>query len=109
MKGKTIRIISLISIAVIMLTALTACAGSLKGTYETSDGLSSVTFGDDKSITLNALGLVDVEGTYEIEDGNITVDYVLPVIGTKTQWVKTFEKDGKTIIIDGKEFTKVSD
>ena len=106
MKNKLLAICAVLALCLTAALVLTSCSAGLKGTYKTDDGLSSVTFGDDKAITINALGLVDVEGTYEIKDGNITITYILPVLGTETNWVKTFEKDGKTITIGGTQFTK---
>lgn len=89
-----------------MALMFTACSSHPKGTYASSDGISTITFGDDDAITLNALGLIDIDGTYVIEDGQITVTYILPLLGTKTEWVKSYAKDGDTITIDGTDFIK---
>jgi transcriptional regulator with XRE-family HTH domain len=47
---------------------------------------------------------IEVEGEYLIEDGEITITYSL--LGLRYDWVKSFEKDGSSIFIDGTEFVK---
>ena len=54
-------------------------------------------------IEVSAFG-VEVEGDYIIEDGQITITYSL--LGLKYDMVKSFEKSGSSIFIDGKEFVK---
>ena len=88
-----------------MLFTLAACTTTLKGTYSTEDALikQSFTFKDDNKVDVSAFG-IEVEGEYVIEDGEITITYSL--LGLSYDWVKSFEKDGDSIIIDGTEFVK---
>ncbi len=90
-----------------VLLSLTACATKLSGTYITKDELikQSFTFKEDNKVEVSAFG-INVEGEYEIEDGEITVTYSL--LDLHYDWVKSFEKKGDSIFIDGKEFVKES-
>lgn len=92
-------------LVVMMLLSLTACQTKLKGTYTAEDGLikQSFTFTKDGKVEVTAFG-IDVEGDYVIEDGEITITYSL--LGLKYDMVKSFEKKGKSIFIDGQEFVK---
>ena len=92
-------------LAVMMLLSLTACQAKLKGTYTAEDGLikQSFTFSKDGKVEVSAFG-INVEGDYVIEDGEITITYSL--LGLKYDMVKSFEKKGKSIFIDGQEFVK---
>jgi hypothetical protein len=58
---------------------------------------------EDNKVKVSAFG-IDVEGEYLIEDGEITITYSL--LGLSYDWVKSFEKDGSSIFIDGTEFVK---
>ena len=97
------QIVALV-LACLCLFALASCTTTLKGTY-TSDGLiqQSFTFKEDNVVEVSAFG-IEVEGTYEIEDDQITVTYSL--LGLHYDWVKSFRKDGNSIFIDGTEFIK---
>jgi hypothetical protein len=101
-KGRSLVAVLLICV---MVCTLTACASSLSGTYTSKEGLieQSFTFKDDNKVEVSAFG-IDVEGEYLIEDGEITITYSL--LGIKYDWVKSFEKDGSSIFIDGVEFVK---
>lgn len=89
----------------LLVCTLTACTTTLKGTYTSDEGLikQSFTFTDDNKVTMSAFG-IDVEGEYLIEDGKITITYSL--LGLSYDWVKSFEKKGNSIFIDGTEFIK---
>lgn len=97
------RMIAVVLVLVVMCT-VTACTTTLNGTY-VSEGLikQSFTFKEDNKVEVSAFG-IDVEGEYVIEDGKITITYSL--LGLSYDWVKTFEKDGNSIFIDGTEFVK---
>lgn len=88
-----------------MMFSLTACATSLSGTYESTDGLvkQSFTFKDGNGVEVEAFG-IEVEGTYEIEDDTIIITYSLGSLDYNLE--KSFEKDGDSIFIDGAEFVK---
>ncbi len=89
----------------IMMCAITACATKLSGTYTNDEGLikQSFTFKDDNKVEVSAFG-INVEGEYVIEKDEITITYSL--LGLHYDWVKSFEKKGDTITIDGTEFVK---
>lgn len=89
----------------VMVCTLTACTTTLSGTYTSKEGLieQSFTFKEDNKVEVSAFG-IDVEGEYLIEDGEITITYSL--LGLSYDWVKSFEKDGNSIFIDGTEFVK---
>ena len=89
----------------IMVCTFAACGFMLKGTYTSTDGLveQSFTFKDDNKVEVSAFG-INVEGEYEIKDGEITITYSL--LGLKYDWVKSFERKGSSIFIDGTEFVK---
>ena len=88
-----------------MVCSLTACTTNLKGTYTAKEGMieQSFTFLEDNKVKVSAFG-IEIEGEYLIEDGEITITYSL--FGLSYDWVKSFEKDGNSIFIDGTEFVK---
>lgn len=92
----------------LILCIFAACATTLKGTYTSKEGLieQSFTFKEDDKVEVSAFG-IDIEGDYVIEDGEITITYSL--LGLKYDWVKSFEKKGNSIFIDGTEFVKEKD
>lgn len=89
----------------VMVCSLTACTTTLKGTYTAKEGMieQSFTFLEDNKVKVSAFG-IEIEGEYLIEDGEITITYSL--FGLSYDWVKSFEKDGNSIFIDGTEFVK---
>lgn len=89
----------------ILVCTLTACTTTLKGTYTSKEGLikQSFTFKEDNKVEVSAFG-IDIEGEYVIEDGKITITYSW--MNLSYDWVKSFEKDGSSIFIDGVEFVK---
>lgn len=99
------KIVAALMLVCVMVCTLTACTTTLKGTYTSKEGLieQSFTFKEDNKVEVSAFG-IDVEGEYLIEDGEITITYSL--LGLSYDWVKSFEKDGSSIFIDGTEFVK---
>ena len=89
-------------LAVVIVCVFSACSTKLNGTYTSSDGIvkQSFIFNDD-TVKVSAFG-VEIEGTYEIKDGQITITYSL--FNLSYDMVKTFEKSGDSIFIDGQEF-----
>ncbi|MCR5523638.1 MAG: META domain-containing protein [Clostridia bacterium] len=82
-----------------------SCGSTLKGTYKASDSLGgTLTFDKDNKVTGELFGIT-LDGTYEIEDDQITFSYS-GAFGIGATLTKSFEKDGSTLIIDGKEFVK---
>lgn len=102
---KNMRVITALLLVFVMVCTLTACTTTLNGTYTNKDGLieQSFTFKEDNKVEVSAFG-IEVEGEYLIEDGEITITYSL--LGLSYDWVKSFEKDGSSIFIDGTEFVK---
>lgn len=107
MKQKNVfkKLVAALLLVCVMVCTLTACTTTLKGTYTSKEGLveQSFTFKEDNKVEVSAFG-IDVEGEYLIEDGKITITYSL--LGLSYDWVKSFEKDGSSIFIDGTEFVK---
>ena len=99
------KVVAVLLLVCVMVCTLAACTTTLKGTYTSKDGLvkQSFTFKEDNKVEVSAFG-IDVEGEYLIEDGEITITYSL--LGLSYDWVKSFEKDGSSIFIDGTEFVK---
>ena len=52
---------------------------------------------------MSAFG-IDADGTYEIKDGNIIINYSL--FGQEYNWKQSFSQDGNKIYIGGEELTK---
>lgn len=104
-KRKIFRSITVVLLVCMMVCTLTACTTTLNGTYTNKEGLieQSFTFKEDNKVEVSAFG-IEVEGEYLIEDGEITITYSL--LGLSYDWVKSFEKDGSSIFIDGTEFVK---
>lgn len=105
MSGKIGKRIAAFLLVCLMVCTLAACDTTLKGTYTSTEGLieHSFTFKEDNKVEMSAFG-IDLEGEYQIEDGQITITYSL--LGLSYDWVKSFEKDGDSIFIDGMEFVK---
>lgn len=99
------KIVAAVLLVCILVCTLTACTTTLKGTYTSKEGLikQSFTFKEDNKVEVSAFG-IDIEGEYVIEDGKITITYSL--MNLSYDWVKSFEKDGSSIFIDGVEFVK---
>ena len=97
-------IVAVLLVAVIMCSLL-ACSLFLKGTYFSKDSLleHSITFKDDNKVDVS-IGSLDVEGDYVIEDGQIIITY--SILGLEYDWVKSFERKGSSIFIDGTEYVK---
>lgn len=104
MKNKHSKKRVLLLMVCVLVCMLTACTTKLKGTYTSTEGLvrQSFTFEED-TVGVSAFG-IEVEGDYVIEDGVITITYNL--LGFNYSIEKSFEKDGKSIFIDGVEFVK---
>jgi hypothetical protein len=105
MMKKSFKAIAVLVLILIFVGAPTACETTLKGTYTSREGIieQSFTFKEDNKVEMSAFG-IEVEGEYKIEDGEITITY--DFFGLSYDWVKSFEKDGKSIFIDGEEFVK---
>ncbi len=105
MSKKVFRRIAALLLVCVMVCTLAACTTTLKGTYTATEGLveQSFTFLEDNRVKVSAFG-IEIEGEYEIEDGEITITYSL--FGLSYDWVKSFKKDGSSIFIDGVEFVK---
>lgn len=105
MKRKTMKRIFVGFLACLMVFMMVSCATKLNGTYTSTDGLvkQSFTFEDENVVKMSAFG-INIEGEYEIEDGEITITYGL--LGISYDFVKSFEKSGSSIFIDGVEFVK---
>jgi len=93
-----------------MSVAMVACAGSggLNGTYSTELvggllGENSFTFSGGNKVKMSAFG-IDADGTYEIKDGNIIINYSM--FGKDYNWKQSFRQDGNKIYIGGEELTK---
>ena len=97
-------IISFVLICVIV-CSFVACSSTLSGTYTNKDGIieQSFIFEKDNIVKVSAFG-VNIEGEYVIKDGEITITY--NILGLKYDLVKSFEKKGNSIFIDGAEFIK---
>lgn len=104
-KKNWIKRITAAFLVCLMVCTLTACTTTLKGTYTSKEGLveQSFTFKEDNKVEVSAFG-INVEGEYFIEDGEITITYSL--LGLRYDWVKSFEKTGSSIFINGVEFVK---
>jgi len=93
-----------------MSVSMAACAGGggLSGTYSTDLaggilGENSFTFSGGNKVKMSAFG-IDADGTYEIKDGNIIINYSL--FGQEYNWKQSFSQDGNKIYIGGEELTK---
>lgn len=104
-KRKGFRSIAAVLLVCLIVCTLTACTTQLNGTYKNTGGLieQSFTFKEDNKVEVSAFG-IEIEGEYVIGDGEITITYSL--FGLSYDWVKSFEKDGSSIFIDGTEFVK---
>lgn len=104
MKKNILKIVALVAIIATVVCCFTACTSKISGKYVAEDfAEQSFTFKEDNIVAMSAFGL-SVEGEYVIEDDEITITYSLGPLSY--DWTKSFEKDGKTIIIDGRKFTK---
>ena len=99
------RIVAMVLLVCLLGCSLTACSAFLRGTYTCKEGLveQSFTFKEDNKVAVSAFG-IEVEGDYEIEDGEITITY--KVLGLSYDWTKSFKMKGNSIFIDGTEFVK---
>ena len=105
MKKNTFKRVLTGFLAVVMLFAMISCTTKLNGTYTSVDGLvkQSFTFDREDNVKVSAFG-IDVDGKYVIEDGKITITYSF--MGLSYDFERSFEKDGKSIFVDGVEFVK---
>lgn len=99
------KVVAMVLLVCVMVCTFAACTTTLNGTYTNKDGLieQKFTFKKDNKVEASAFG-IDIEGEYEIKDGEITITYSL--LGLSYDWVKSFEKKGSSIFIDGTEFVK---
>lgn len=110
---KIAKTLAVILIAGTIICTFASCTQTLKGTYASTTDVGTVLNGNltfDKEnkvsgeITAPIIGTVSIDGTYSIEDNNITFTY--SIFGINKDVTYSFEKDGKSIIIDGTEFVK---
>ncbi|MBQ6264196.1 MAG: hypothetical protein IJK60_01960 [Clostridia bacterium] len=100
---KSIIAVTLVLCAVLVL--FTGCGSTLKGTYKANDSLGgSLTFDKDNKVTGELFGIT-IDGEYSIDGDEITFSYK-GAFGVGATVTKTFEKSGKTLVIDGTEFVK---
>lgn len=89
---------------ILMMSLLVACGGKLSGSYQ-SEGFLSQTFTfDGDNITMSAFG-ISTTGTYKIEDDKLKIEYSM--FGQNHKISYDFEKQGKSLIIQGTKFNKV--
>lgn len=101
---KNLKPKAIIAIILCAVLILSACTPKLRGKYVSVDSESQTfNFVDDKTVIISSFG-IGAEGTYKIEDGKIVITYSL--LGLSYDFVKDFEKKGKSIFIDGEEFVK---
>ena len=104
-KMKTvIKITAVIMVLATVVVLFTSCGNTLNGTYKPADGVGSLTFDKDGNVKGELFGIT-MSGTYSIDKDEIRFEKetILGIGGTLTY---SFEKSGKTIIIDGKEYVK---
>ena len=102
------KVKSIIAIALVLCTVLVlfaGCGSTLKGTYKANDDLGgTLTFDKDNKVTGELFGLT-IDGEYTIDGDEITFSYK-SAFGIGATVTKSFEKSGKTLVIDGTEFVK---
>lgn len=102
---KNIIKIAVLALAVVMLSMSLVSCDKLSGTYSMTDktGTTSYTFSlfSDK-VVWNYVGY-EIEGTYAIEDGKITLSFIE---GVWENDVRSFRKEGKSIFINDVEYVK---
>ncbi len=105
MGGKILKRFFTGILVIAMMFAMAACSTNLKGTYTMSDGLikQSFIFEDDNKVKVSAFG-IDIEGEYEIVKDEIIITYSF--MGFSYDFVKSFEKNGSSIFVDGVEFVQ---
>jgi hypothetical protein len=99
-----VKIIAVIMVLATITVLFASCGKTLNGTYKPTDGVGSLTFDKDGNVKGELFGIT-LSGTYSIDKDEIKFEKetVLGIGGTLTY---SFEKSGKTIIIDGKEYVK---
>ncbi len=86
-------------------TLFASCGTTLKGTYAPADGGSgTITFEEENKITGELFGF-SVSGTYTIDKDTIKIESE-KVFGIGVSKDYSFDKSGKSIFIDGKEYIK---
>jgi hypothetical protein len=106
----TKRILAILAVACLLLTALTACGGSttLNGTYQMGGGLFSQSYSFDRNgnVTVKTATIVGSSGTYSISGNRLTITVSNALLGEVTT-DHTFKKSGSSIYIDGSEYIKI--
>lgn len=107
---KSVRIMA-VAVALLMVALVLASCGEVKlsGDYKCDDTkVLDVTLTFDKDGNVTAKGTlvlsVEVKGTYSIKDDKITLNFGDDKFNLGGE--HSFEKDGKTIKIDGVSYTK---
>ena len=101
----SLKITAVILALAAVLTMFAGCASTLKGTYAPADGGSgSITFEEENKVTGELFG-ISISGTYTIEKDTIKFE-TEKILGIGATKEFSFDKSGKSIFIDGKEFVK---
>ena len=69
---KSMRILAVVMVAIMLCLTLASCGKKLSGTYKTLG--CEMTF-DGKKVSVELLGAVTLDGTYEIKDDKISFDF----------------------------------
>lgn len=77
---------------------------SIVGTWKDSYGLTEYKFETDGKMKIEALNIGSFKGTYQINDGKITMKY--SVVVKKVTDTYTLKLDANTMYLDDKTFTR---
>ncbi len=109
-----VKLLSVVLILTMLIPLLTACGNTLDGTYKADvfgSGMSYTFSGNKVTLNVTVLGAViaTVDGTYEIEDGKITLTFSGEDESAE-EYSGTFEfsadEDGDSITIGIVEYEK---
>ena len=111
---KSVKLVVVITIAVVIMMLFTACGGKLSGTYkvvkETQHWSNSVDklYFQGSRVTVTDM-FIPVECKYEIKDGKIYMEGTTIVLGTEmsVEYDYEFRQDGDSIYLNETEYQKV--